>query len=38
VTPHAAFYSEEAIAESQEKAVAQVCKALLGEPLDYRVN
>jgi D-3-phosphoglycerate dehydrogenase len=37
LTPHAAFYSEEAIAESQRKAAQQVVKAIRGEPLDYRV-
>jgi D-3-phosphoglycerate dehydrogenase / 2-oxoglutarate reductase len=37
VTPHAAFYSREAIRESQQKATGQVLKALRGEPLDYRV-
>nr|MDT0657189.1 C-terminal binding protein [Micromonospora sp. DSM 115978] len=38
VTPHSAFYSREAIRESQEKATSQVLKALRGEQLDYRVN
>lgn len=37
-TPHVAFYSEDAIAESQTKASTQVRKALEGEALDYRVN
>jgi D-3-phosphoglycerate dehydrogenase len=37
-TPHAAFYSREAIAESQRKATTQVLKALRGEPLDYQVG
>jgi D-3-phosphoglycerate dehydrogenase len=37
VTPHAAFYSQEAIRESQRKAAEQVVKAMRGEPLDYRV-
>jgi D-3-phosphoglycerate dehydrogenase len=37
MTPHAAFYSREAIKESQRKAATQVLKALRGEPLDYRV-
>jgi D-3-phosphoglycerate dehydrogenase / 2-oxoglutarate reductase len=37
VTPHAAFYSAEAIKESQRKAATQVLKLLAGEPLDYRV-
>ncbi|MDQ7910346.1 C-terminal binding protein [Phytohabitans sp. ZYX-F-186] len=36
-TPHSAFYSREAIQESQRKATTQVLKALRGEPLDYRV-
>jgi D-3-phosphoglycerate dehydrogenase / 2-oxoglutarate reductase len=35
VTPHSAFYSREAIKESQHKAATQVLKALRGEPLDY---
>jgi D-3-phosphoglycerate dehydrogenase len=38
LTPHAAFYSREAIRESQHKAATQVLKALRGEPLDYQVN
>jgi phosphoglycerate dehydrogenase-like enzyme len=38
VTPHVAFYSEEALQESQRKATTQVIKALRGEPLDYQVN
>ena len=38
VTPHVAFYSEESVAESQTKAALQVRKALLGQPVDYRVN
>lgn len=38
VTPHAAFYSREAIRESQRKAATQVCKAIRSEPLDYQVN
>jgi D-3-phosphoglycerate dehydrogenase / 2-oxoglutarate reductase len=37
VTPHSAFYSAEAIKESQHKAATQVLKALAGEPLDYRI-
>ncbi|GIE99988.1 C-terminal binding protein [Paractinoplanes rishiriensis] len=37
MTPHSAFYSREAIKESQRKAATQVLKALRGEPLDYRV-
>ena len=37
VTPHSAFYSEEAIRESQRKATGQVLQALRGESLDYRV-
>lgn len=37
VTPHSAFYSEEAIKESQHKATSQVLKALRDEALDYRV-
>lgn len=36
-TPHAAFYSVEAVRESQRKAATQVVKAMSGEPLDYRV-
>jgi D-3-phosphoglycerate dehydrogenase / 2-oxoglutarate reductase len=37
VTPHVAFYSEEAVAESQRKAATQVAKVLTGEPPDYPV-
>ncbi|BCB82992.1 C-terminal binding protein [Phytohabitans suffuscus] len=37
MTPHSAFYSREAIRESQRKAATQVVKALRGQPLDYRV-
>ncbi len=38
VTPHMAYYSEEALAESQRKATTQVIKVLTGESPDYRVN
>lgn len=38
VTPHMAFYSEEALQESQRKATTQVISALSGAPLDYQVN
>jgi D-3-phosphoglycerate dehydrogenase len=38
VTPHMAYYSEEALAESQRKAATQVIKVLTGEKPDYRVN
>lgn len=38
VTPHVAFYSDEALQESQRKATTQVIKALSGEELDYQVN
>lgn len=37
-TPHMAYYSEEALAESQRKAATQVVKVLTGEPPDYQVN
>lgn len=37
VTPHSAFYSAEAIKESQRKATTQILKHLAGEPLDYRI-
>lgn len=37
-TPHSAFYSEEALVESQTKAVTQVIKVLTGQAPDYRVN
>ncbi|HLI15837.1 MAG TPA: C-terminal binding protein [Acidimicrobiales bacterium] len=37
-TPHMAFYSEEALAESQVKAATQVVKVLSGEPPDYPVR
>ncbi len=38
VTPHMAYYSEEALAESQRKAATQVIKVLTGEIPDYQVN
>lgn len=38
VTPHMAYYSEEALAESQRKASTQVIKVLTGETPDYQVN
>lgn len=38
VSPHTAYYSEEAIAESQRKAVTQVIKVLSGEKADYAVT
>lgn len=37
-TPHSAFYSVDAVRESQRKAAAQVLKALHGQPVDYAVN
>jgi D-3-phosphoglycerate dehydrogenase len=37
-TPHIAFYSEEALQESQRKAATQVIKVLTGEKPDYQVN
>ena len=37
VTPHMAFYSEEALAESQVKAATQIVKVLTGESADYVV-
>ncbi|MDH3399210.1 MAG: hypothetical protein OEM81_15480, partial [Acidimicrobiia bacterium] len=38
VTPHMAYYSEEALQESQRKATTQVVKVLTGEEPDYQVN
>ena len=38
ITPHMAYYSEEAIRESQTKATTQIIKVLRGEPPDYPVN
>ncbi|HXV72857.1 MAG TPA: C-terminal binding protein [Acidimicrobiia bacterium] len=38
VTPHMAYYSEEALEESQRKAATQVIKVLTGQEPDYRVN
>jgi D-3-phosphoglycerate dehydrogenase len=38
VTPHMAYYSEAALAESQRKAATQVIKVLTGEKPDYQVN
>ncbi len=37
-TPHMAYYSEEALDESQRKAATQVIKVLTGESPDYQVN
>jgi D-3-phosphoglycerate dehydrogenase len=37
-TPHMAYYSEEALQESQRKAATQVIKVLTGQKPDYRVN
>lgn len=38
VTPHMAYYSEQAIAESQHKAATQVIKVLTGQRPDYQVS
>jgi len=38
VSPHAAYYSEEALQESQRKAVTQVIKVLLGQKADYALT
>jgi D-3-phosphoglycerate dehydrogenase len=38
VTPHMAFYSEEALAESQRKAATQIVKVLSGSTPDYAVS
>lgn len=38
VTPHMAYYSEEALEESQTKATTQVIKVLTGQKPDYQVN
>ncbi|WP_162605380.1 C-terminal binding protein [Jiangella ureilytica] len=38
VTPHMAYYSEQAIAESQQKATSQIVKVLTGKAPDYQVN
>jgi D-3-phosphoglycerate dehydrogenase len=38
VTPHMAFYSEEALEESQRKATTQVIKVLTGRAPDYPVQ
>lgn len=38
VTPHMAYYSEQALQESQRKAATQVIKVLTGGKPDYRVN
>jgi D-3-phosphoglycerate dehydrogenase len=37
-TPHMAFYSDAALAESQNKAATQVIKVLGGDRPDYQVN
>ena len=38
VTPHMAYYSEESIAESQQKAATQIVKVLTGGQPDYPVR
>jgi D-3-phosphoglycerate dehydrogenase len=38
VSPHMAYYSEEALQESQRKASTQIIKVLSGEPPDYPVR
>lgn len=38
ITPHMAYYSEQALEESQRKATTQVIKVLTGEEPDYQVN
>jgi D-3-phosphoglycerate dehydrogenase len=38
VTPHAAFYSEAAVRESQRKAATQVLRVLTGQPPQYPVT
>jgi D-3-phosphoglycerate dehydrogenase len=38
LSPHTAYYSEEAIAESQKKATTQIIKVLAGNKADYEVN
>ncbi|WDF35297.1 C-terminal binding protein (plasmid) [Arthrobacter agilis] len=37
LSPHTAFYSEEALVESQRKAIAQVVKVLHGQSPDYLI-
>jgi len=37
-TPHMAYYSEQALEESQRKAATQVIKVLSGQEPDYKVN
>jgi D-3-phosphoglycerate dehydrogenase / 2-oxoglutarate reductase len=37
-TPHMAYYSEDALQESQRKAATQVIKVLTGQQPDYQVN
>jgi D-3-phosphoglycerate dehydrogenase / 2-oxoglutarate reductase len=38
VTPHAAFYSDEAITESQTKAATNIVAVLQGREPKYQVN
>lgn len=38
VSPHSAYYSEEALKESQRKAVTQVIKVLSGQKADYALT
>ncbi|MDP3984760.1 MAG: C-terminal binding protein [Acidimicrobiia bacterium] len=38
LSPHMAYYSEQSLAESQQKAATQIVKVLTGGDPDYRVN
>jgi D-3-phosphoglycerate dehydrogenase len=38
LTPHMAYYSEESIQESQQKAATQVAKVLTGADPDYSLG
>jgi len=38
LTPHSAWYSEEALVDLQRKAAAEVARVLKGEPPQYQVN
>jgi len=38
LTPHEAWYSEEALVELQDKAAGEIVRSLKGEPLKYQLN
>lgn len=38
LTPHEAWYSEEALVELQDKAAGEIARSIKGEPLKYQLN